>query len=112
MKSTFTPKQNHLPLCPSPIGEASLFIVVGNRLRFSDAEIGRLHSRPAALLGTVALCIRFAERWGGWADEQGKRGLKRREQHDKITVVLPKENKRRLNIFVDNGNLSICSINC
>ena len=63
MESTFTPKQNHLPLCPSPIGEASLFIVVGNRLRFSDLETGRLHSRPAALLGTVALCIRFAERW-------------------------------------------------
>lgn len=101
MKSTFTPKQNHLPLCPSPIGEASLFIVVGNRLRFSDAEIGRLHSRPAALLGTVALCIRFAERWGGWADEQGKRGLKSRERRDKITTLLRKGNKRRLNTFLN-----------
>lgn len=63
LESTFTPKQNHLPLCPSPIGETSLFIVIGNRLRFFDLEIGRLHSRPSALLGTVALCIRFAERW-------------------------------------------------
>lgn len=79
MESTFTPEQNHLPLCPSPIGEASLFIVVGNRLRFSDAEIGRLHSRPAALLGTVALCIRLAERWDYLKRRTRKRGLKRRE---------------------------------
>ena len=61
IKSIFASKQNHLPLCPSPIGEASLFIVIGNRLRFSDLEIGRLHRRPSALLGTVALGI-LAER--------------------------------------------------
>ena len=30
IKSIFASKLNHLPLCPSPIGGASLFIVVGN----------------------------------------------------------------------------------
>ncbi len=37
-----------------------------------------MHSRPAALLGTVALCIRFAERWG--CEEIDKKRVSRQDK--------------------------------
>lgn len=75
MESRFAPKQNRLPLCPSPIGGASWIeahsIGMGVTLLERDFRTlwktvpkiygtgnARSPSRPAALLGTVALGVR------------------------------------------------------
>ena len=75
MESRFAPKQNRLPLCPSPIGEASWQEVysIGMGVSLLEREFrtlwktvakiygtgnARSPSRPAALLGTVALGVR------------------------------------------------------
>lgn len=71
IKSIFASKQNHLPLCPSPIGEASVFIVVGSRLSFCyrDQTLAQTTHRPVRNRRSVhPLCGTL----GNWKGKQGK----------------------------------------